>query len=157
MKNRGKSAFEVKTIQRVSSQRLIRSLIAFNAKAFGSRTDEKQFVKKLKSKHGVLIQLCLNSNQIVGMKLGYEEKPGYFYSWLGGVLPEFRRLGIASQLMRAQHDWCQGKGYAYIETRTRTNNPGMMILNLKVGFKPEGFVIDPKHGPQIIFVKKLRK
>ncbi len=157
MNKLGKFKFTLETVDKVPSPKMIRSLLNFNATAFGSRIDEKHFIQKLSTKYRVLIQLCMESEKIVGMKIGYEEKPGYFYSWLGGVLPNFRRRGIASKLMLAQHDWCKKNGYSYVETRTRTNNPEMMILNLKARFKPEGFVIDPKHGPQIIFIKTLRK
>ena len=157
MKKNEKPVLTFRTFDQPLSLKLIRSLAAFNSKAFGSRVSEKHFVRKLKTKCRVLVQLCIESEKIIGMKIGYEEKSGYFYSWLGGVLPKFRRQGIASKLMIAQHDWCRKNGYNHIETRARTNNPAMMILNLKVGFKPDGFVIDPKHGPQIIFVKRLRK
>ena len=33
--------------------------------------------------------------EIAGFKLGYEQNDTKFYSWLGGVLPDFRGLGLA--------------------------------------------------------------
>ncbi|MBK7940001.1 MAG: GNAT family N-acetyltransferase [Lewinellaceae bacterium] len=38
-------------------------------------------------------------------KTNFLALPDTFYSWLGGVLPEYRRQGVATQLMQHQHDW----------------------------------------------------
>ena len=43
--------------------------------------------------------------QLVGFKLGYAHTPTRYYSWLGGVDPEYRRQGIAGGLMHRQHAW----------------------------------------------------
>ena len=53
---------------------------------------------------------------VVGCKVGYERKPGHYYSWLGGVHSEFRGRGIARSLMQQQHAWCQHQGYHRIRT-----------------------------------------
>ena len=34
-------------------------------------------------------------NQPAGFKLGYAEDEHTFYSWLGGVVPNYRRMGLA--------------------------------------------------------------
>lgn len=80
--------------------------------------------------------------RLLGFKLGYRQAPGLFYSWLGGVHPEARRQGIAQRLMAAQHGWARGQGYRAVETRTRTANNAMIIVNLKAGFRIVAFEID---------------
>ncbi len=61
-----------------------------------------------------------------------------FYSWLGGVDPVYRGLGIASQLMTTQHSWSRKKGYAKVQTKTQNRFRSMLILNLNHGFEVIG-------------------
>src|SRR5687768_14727082 len=76
---------------------------------------------------------------LLGFKLGYERGEGVFYSWLGGIHPSLRRQGVGRRLMQLQHDWARERGYAYVETRTRTANNAMIILNLQSGFQIVGY------------------
>ncbi len=77
-------------------------------------------------------------NQLVGFKLGYE-RDGQFYSWLGGVLPQFRRSGIGQALAAAQEAWALENGYASIMFKTRNRHKAMLIFALKNGFEITGF------------------
>ena len=76
---------------------------------------------------------------LLGFKLGYERGEGIFYSWLGGIHPSIRRQGVGRRLMQLQHDWARERGYAFVETRTRTANNAMIILNLQSGFQIVGY------------------
>ena len=72
----------------------------------------------------------------VGFKVGYERDPdGSFYSWMGGVLPKFRILGVAKSLADAQEKWAWEKGYRTIRFKTRNSHTAMQIFALKNGFK----------------------
>lgn len=42
---------------------------------------------------------------LIGFKLGYALTSKRYYSWLGGVHPEFQRDGVARELMQRQHSW----------------------------------------------------
>lgn len=64
--------------------------------------------------------LAYEGNALVGCKLGYERQPGHYYSWLGGVHPDFRGRGIAAELMRRQHAWCAAQGYRRVRTQLTT-------------------------------------
>jgi GNAT superfamily N-acetyltransferase len=76
---------------------------------------------------------------LLGFKLGYTRGEGVFYSWLGGTHPSVRRQGVGRRLMQLQHEWARERGYAFVETRTRTANNAMIILNLQSGFHIVGF------------------
>ncbi|MEM6377136.1 MAG: GNAT family N-acetyltransferase, partial [Bacteroidota bacterium] len=54
----------------------------------------------------------------VGFKVGYQRED-YFYSWMGAVLPPFRRLGIAQKLANYQEKWAKSEGYTTIRCKTR--------------------------------------
>lgn len=84
--------------------------------------------------------VALEGDQVVGFKLGYCDRPGRFYSWLGGVAPEHRRHGIARELMRRQHERCRAEGYARVRTHTTNGNRAMLVLNLLMDFDVVGTV-----------------
>lgn len=96
-------------------------------------------------------------NQLVGFKLGYE-RDGQFYSWLGGVLPQFRRSGIAQALATAQEAWALENGYTSILFKTRNCHKAMLIFALKNGFQVIGFEArEPNSGSRIWLRKQLAK
>ena len=64
-----------------------------------------------------------DSGRIVGFKAGYALKAGHYYRWLGGVDPEYRRQGIANELMLRQHSWLKEQGYGVVETGAVQDNP----------------------------------
>ena len=76
---------------------------------------------------------------LLGFKLGYTRGESTFYSWLGGIHPSIRRQGVGRWLMQLQHDWARERGYIFVETRTRTANNAMIILNLQSGFQIVGY------------------
>ena len=81
-----------------------------------------------------------DDGQVVGAKLGYERQPGHYYSWLGGVRPDCRGRGVATELLRWQHAWCQAQGYGRVRTHTYNQWRGMLLLNLRQGFDVIGTV-----------------
>jgi GNAT superfamily N-acetyltransferase len=98
--------------------------------------------------------LAYANDRLVGCKLGYERKPGHYYSWLGGVHPEFRGQGIAAELMQQQHAWCRVQGYRAVRTHTYNRWRAMLLLNLRHGFDIIGTMQGP-HGLTIVLEKQL--
>ena len=96
------------------------------------------------------------SNEIIGLKMGYERNRGVFNSWIGGVLPDYRGRGLAARLMAAQHDWAKKAGFRGIETATRQHNRTMGIVNYKGGFVVSGLDVVPNEETKVIFYKDLR-
>lgn len=85
-----------------------------------------------------LILVLFIDNQPVGFKVGYE-RDGSFYSWMGGVLPKYRRLGVAQALADQQVKWAQQQGYTHLTFKTRNSHKSMLIFALKNGFDIIGF------------------
>jgi GNAT superfamily N-acetyltransferase len=96
-----------------------------------------------------------SAGRFVGFKAGYAMSQRKYYSWLGGVDPEFRRLGIASALMERQHEWVAQRGYSIVETASNQENRAMAQANLRHGFSVCGVRTEP-HRVQILFSKSLR-
>lgn len=71
-----------------------------------------------------------------GFKVGYRENRFVYYSAKGGVLPEFRRRGIARFLMEAMAERARERGYLRIAFDTFPNlHPGMTVLAVTEGFR----------------------
>ncbi len=85
------------------------------------------------SNKAILLQLIKVEGEIAGFKLGYALTDNIFYSWLGGILPDFRKLGLARKLLTAQEDWAKQQGYNTIEVKTRNCFPAM--LNMLIGHR----------------------
>ncbi|QHA87083.1 GNAT family N-acetyltransferase [Serratia rhizosphaerae] len=75
--------------------------------------------------HALIAEL---DGQPVGFKLGYQTDDDTFYSWLGGVLPAFRRRGVAGQLLEEQERWARTQGFSRLTVKTRNQFRGMLML-----------------------------
>ncbi len=91
----------------------------------------------------------------VGFKIGFESTADCFYSWLGAVIPEYRGLGIATELMKTQHVWCRSKGYKKVQTKSQNRFKNMVILNLNNGFDIVDTQPSNEGGLKILMEKAL--
>lgn len=95
-----------------------------------------------------LALIAEKDGELFGFKVGYQdESPDTFYSWMGGVRPDFRKQGIADGLAEHQEDWARDKGFKWIYFKTRNRFPAMISFGLKRSFKiikiiPKGGVED---------------
>jgi GNAT superfamily N-acetyltransferase len=95
-----------------------------------------------------LALLAEKDGELLGFKVGYQDDTlDTFYSWMGGVRPEFRGFGIADALAEYQETWAKEKGFKQIYFKTRNRFPAMISFGLKRGFKiieiiPKGGVED---------------
>ena len=118
--------------------------------------DEKVYQNRLiNTKH--LILVALKDQTPVGFKVGYQrDNDGSFYTWMGGVLPEYRQLKIAQRLANEQESWAITQGFSAIVLKTRNRFKSMLIFALKNDFLIE--TIEKKENIQdqrIILRKKL--
>jgi GNAT superfamily N-acetyltransferase len=100
-----------------------------------------------------LILVAYDGPTPVGFKVGYG-CDGYFYSWLGGVLPAYRRSGIALQLAEAQEDWARQQGYPRIVFKTRNQHKKMLRFAIGRGFDIVGFKPKDTIGEHRILLEK---
>lgn len=84
----------------------------------------------------VLALVAEKDGELMGFKVGHKDEAPYtFYSWMGGVRPEFRKHGIADALAEYQENWAKEKGFKRIYFKTRNRFPAMISFGLKRGFK----------------------
>ena len=107
--------------------------LSFKIPEFNSPFKIKEYKKRCAGKH--LAFIAEIENQPVGFKVGYDRfNNGSFYSWMGGVLPEFRKKGVASALADFQENWAKRNGYNSIILKTRKKHRAMIAFSLNRGF-----------------------
>ncbi|MFN7728952.1 MAG: GNAT family N-acetyltransferase [Bdellovibrio sp.] len=127
-------------------ENLMRSFLGF--------VDSPDFRATLSLKTKVCLLTAFVEEKPVGFKLGYAQDRDEFYSWLGGVHPDFQRVGIASKMALQQQTWCKAQGYKKIRTKTESPHRAMLMLNLRQGFEVIGTQQSGEHL-KILLEKKL--
>jgi len=147
---------QYEVIRRIPSPKLIKSFIEIETKCFDkSIHSEESFKYEFDTKNNFISILAKEGSNYVAMKVGYERKPGQFYSWLGGVDPSYRGKGIARELMNIQHRILKEEGYKSVRTNTGNEFKSMLVLNLKMGFDITGMYLNSRNQLRISLEKML--
>lgn len=92
-----------------------------------------------------LILVAYVEGTAAGFKVGYDKfGDGSFYSWMGGVLPAYRKNHIAKILAEQQERWARANGFNRIIFKTRNRHKAMLIFALSHGFSIIG--VDQKQN-----------
>lgn len=84
----------------------------------------------------LLMLVAYHHNEPVGFKVGYAESGDVFYSAKGGVMPAYRRQGIARHLLDEMIRRVKQKGYRRFAFDTFPNRHyGMAVLGFKEDFR----------------------
>ena len=113
------------------------------------------FNRRLLGRYNPLRLVASLDERPVGFFLGFELKPDVFFGWLYGVLPDFRRLGIASQLMEAAHAWGHQHGYKTIRFECQNQHRPMLHLAIAHGYDIVGIRWDADRGHNLIIFEKM--
>ena len=72
----------------------------------------------------------------IAFKIGYQRHHDRsFYSWMGAVLPNYRRKGIANNLADYQETWAKKNGYNSIKIQTREKHKAMLTFAINREFQ----------------------
>ena len=91
-----------------------------------------------------LVLVYYDEERPVAYKVGYAETDRRFYSWIGGVLPGYRRRGIARELLHYQEDWCFGKGFSEITVWSENRYRSMVLFLIQEGYDIAAVSVDGK-------------
>ncbi len=90
-----------------------------------------------------------------GFKIGYNrEGDGTFYSWMGGVLPDYRRHGIARALAEELDNYCRKQQYTHLRMKTRNEHKAMLQFAIRNRFYITGFKAYPDPMKSRILLEK---
>jgi ribosomal protein S18 acetylase RimI-like enzyme len=140
------------------SDELLETIAALDRAIFSEPMSKETFASELRTRHNLCVLIAERGPTPVGYKIGYELSPDVFYSFSGGVVPEYRRQGIARALIREQHRIASELGYSVVRTHTKNKYRDMLVLNIESGFDVTG--VNHKSGEKfhsIILEKVLVK
>ena len=103
-----------------------------------------------------LILVARIEETLVGYKIGYELTKDTFYSWLGGVVPKYRKNGIATILLNYQENYLRNSGYKQIKVKSMNRFPNMLRLLISKEYE----IVSIEEGScllenKIVFIKNL--
>ena len=116
---------------------------------------EESLQRRYLGRYNVLQMVARIEDQPVGFFLGFELKPGVFFAWFYGVVPECRRQGIASQLMEAVHEWARTNEYESIRFECHNQHRPMLHLAIALGYDIVGIRWDPDRGANLVLFQKM--
>ena len=121
---------------------------------FRPARDLESFRRRYRGRYNILQMLARLGEQPVGFFLGFELKPTVFYAWFYGVAPDYRRQGIASQLMDAVHSWAAQNDYHAIRFECHNQHRPMLHLAIAKEYDIVGIRWDPDRGENLVLFEK---
>lgn len=116
--------------------------------------DAAFFHRRLDERRNVLNLVADLEKKPVGFICGYELRPSTYYSWLCGVLPDARRLGIASQLMSAEQAWAQQHGFEMLRFECNNQARPMIHVAIRYGYDIVGIRWDSRNLTNLVIFEK---
>lgn len=122
------------------SKSLCREVFSLSQQIFQFAESFQDLCAFLNSRQQLFVLVAYHHEKPVGFKVAFQLCEHVYESWRGGVLEDYRRLGIASECMRRQHAWCRVKDVGELRTVTNVDNDVMLALNESFGYQRiEGF------------------
>lgn len=124
-------AGELEVTVRVMERAELSTIADLNRRIF----EEERIINTF-DRHALMMLLAEAEGQPIGFKIGYARSGGLYYSAKGGVLPAYRRYGVARLLLQEMTERAAGAGYERFAFDTFPNrHPGMTGLGLSEGFE----------------------
>lgn len=128
-----------------------------NNHVFNPPQTEAYFRRRFQGRHNVSMMVALMDERPCGFIVGFELMPSTFFCWLCGVLPDARRMGIATQLMQAQQAWAADHDYLMIRFECQNQHRPMLHVAITEGYDLVGIRWDTASASNVvIFEKELR-
>lgn len=121
---------------------------------FKPTKDEAFFRRRFMGRHNALILIASIDQMPVGFFVGFELKPDTYFCWLFGVLPDFRRQGIASQLLDAVHTWAASRGYEWVRFECHNQHRPMLHLAISHAYDIIGIRWDGDRAANLVIFEK---
>lgn len=87
----------------------------------------ERFYERLNDRTHLILEAEVEG-QAAGFKVGYELEQDVFYSWIGAVLPNFRRRGVAKALADEMETWLIQKSYHTLQMKTHNRFKNMLLF-----------------------------
>ncbi len=121
---------------------------------FRPKREVDYFKRRFMGRYNALTLIARMDDKPVGFWVGFELKPGMFYHWMGGVLPNVRRHGVARQLQDAQQAWAKDHGYEYVRCECMNHQREFIHFAVAVGYDIVGIRWDSTHADNLVVFEK---
>ena len=121
---------------------------------FIPRRDQDFFSPRLTGKNNSLILIANVQERPVGFSIGYELRPSTWFNWLLAVLADYRRAGIATQLLEAEQAWARDHNYHLLRIECRNRHRSMLHLALAMDYDIMGTRWDPELNDNLVIFEK---
>jgi len=122
---------------------------------FKPARDIEFFRRRFKGRYNGLIMVASVEEREIGFLLGFELKPSAFFVWLYGVQADFRRQGIAEQLLEAAGAWAKDQGYASVRMECHNQHRPSLHMAIKQMYDIVGIRWDSDRGDNLVLFEKL--
>ncbi|MGD2109140.1 MAG: GNAT family N-acetyltransferase [Phycisphaerae bacterium] len=127
------------------------------SQVFSPPQSAEYFQRRVDRRYNVGLFVALLDDRHVGFTVSYELRPVIYYCWLCGVLPDARRMGVATQLMQALEAFVLDHDYGIIRFECQNQHRPMLHLAITEGYDLVGMRWDTAISANVaIFEKDLR-
>ena len=133
----------------------IPQIVELYAQIYRPPREESFFRRRFLGRYNDLKLIASLDDRPVGFFLGFELKPTVYFGWLYGVLPDCRRMGIATQLMEAVHTWVAEHEYSSIRFECQNQHRPMLHLAIALGYDVVGIRWDPDRNNNLVIFEKV--
>lgn len=138
----------------IADDKLLPQAVELYNQCFRPKREVDFFKRRFMGRYNSLTLLARMDDRPVGFWIGFELKPGMYYHWLGAVVPELRRHGIARQLQEAQQAWARDHEYEYIRCECLNHQREFLHFALDVGYDIVGVRWDSVHADNMVVFEK---
>ncbi|MCK4658357.1 MAG: GNAT family N-acetyltransferase [Phycisphaerae bacterium] len=122
---------------------------------FAPPRDADSLRRRFEGRRNILILIAQLERRPVGFLTGMELKPDTHFGWLCGVLSDYRRAGIASQLLEAHLAWARDQGgYELLRFECYNRHRPMLHTAITHGYNIVGIRWDSQHHDNLVIFEK---
>ncbi len=104
---------------------------------------------------GSIVLVSEHKGELIGFKIGYPLNHTDFYSWLGGVVPNKRKLGAAKRMLDLQEKLAAKRSYTNISVKSMNRFKSMLHMLIANDYKITGVENDGNENGERICFKKV--
>ena len=138
----------------IADDKLLPQAVELNNAIFRPKREVDFFKRRFMGRYNILTLIAQVDRRPVGFWIGFELKPAMFYHWMGAVLNDFRRQGVARQLQEAQQAWAKDHGYEHIRCECMNHQREFIHFAVALGYEIVGIRWDSSHADNLIVFEK---
>jgi len=112
------------------------------------------FARRFLGRYNLALMFATLDERPVGFISGFELKPTTYYTWLCGVVPEYRRLGVANQLMEAMESWALEHDYNCLRMECHNRHREVLRMAIELEYDVVGLRWDSERSDNLVIFEK---